>query len=305
MPFAHAGGGRAAVCCLTALTIFTCSGPASAHVDWTRTNEVDPDLLGLYHLNEGALVPGSVLAVPPEMPAERGLTAATPAGGSGAFISADVPEPMFGSGSLRLGVPQTFDSTETLAGLSGDLTVEFWFKWENTMTSCSASVGLRSGARLLIARDLSHPEADRLGAAGTHGSFRPVPGFTGWPDVGSEEASLGEWRHLALTVTSAGISYDPVLAHDVYSTGTVGRIWLNGHPVGAFPHTFDLSGLQVHDTSRIQIAVQAGTGGMLIDEVALWKKDWSAGGTVPNPFADGRGSGTWNSSCVRDWELFE
>lgn len=300
MSFARLCARGAAVCCLP-VALGLGGMDARAHVHWSRPNDADPDCLALYHLNDASAAPGSVLAAAPGQPAGHGLLVGPPAG-LPMTITADVAEPFLGPGALALGSAQTAESGDSLAGLDGDLTIEFWFKWEPSMTSSSLQVGLGSGARLQVTRDVSNPAHDRFGVAATHGDFRPAPGFTNWADVGSEEAPLDRWIHAALTITSAGIHNDPALAHDVYSTGTVARFYLNGHATGAAPHTLDLTGLRVHDASRLQIRCLDG-GGVLIDEVTVWKKDWSDGGTASHPFSDGRGAGT--PAAVPLWRLYD
>ena len=300
MSFARLCARGAAVCCLP-LALGLGGTHAHAHVHWSRPNDTAPDCLALYHLNDASAAPGSVLSAAPGQPAGLGLLVGSPAGAP-MTITTDVAEPFFGPGSLALASTQSAESSAPLTDLDGDLTIEFWFKWEPTMTSSSLQVGLESGARLQVTRDMSTPANDRFGVAATHGDFRSAPGFTNWADVGSEEASLNHWHHVALTISSAGIHYDSALGHDVYSTGTVARIYLNGHATGAAPHTLDLTGLRVHDTSRLQIRALGG-GGVLIDEVTIWKKDWSENGTVPNPFSDGRGAGA--PAAVPMWRLYD
>jgi hypothetical protein len=59
----------------------------------------------------------------------------------------------------------------------------------------------------------------------------------------------------------------------------------------------DLSGLKVHDTSGVTVIMRG--GGMVVDEVTLWKRDWSDNGAAANPFADGRGA-----AAVDNWARY-
>lgn len=266
--------------------------PAYAHVHWTRVNAVDASTVALYHfenvtehhapaecpLPDGmALIPSSVLQ--PIVPLE------------------DTAGTIFGTHSIALST-QTLLSTLSAPNLDGDLTIECWFKWLPTMTSSTLEIGLRSGARIHVARDVLHSGNDRFGIAGTHGSFVDAPGFTNWVDVGEEEASLNEWRHLGVTIHSTGLEFNPTLGHDVYMSGSVARLYLNGHAVGLHPYAIDIAGLQVHDGSRIAITMRG--DGVAVDEFAVWRKDWSENGTEDNPFSDGRGE----QADVAEWSLY-
>lgn len=284
------------------LTALFCAAvlPAVAHVNWSQVNSIDPDCLGLYHVDENLTTTGDVLAVPTGMPVDRGLNleaSVTPV----ATVS-DVPKAIFAPKALSLANAVTLRSTETLANLTGDLTVEAWLKWESGFTSSSVQFGLQSGAKLRITRSTTTPALDQFGIQGTHGGYRTAPGFTNWNDVGSEEAPIGSWLHVGFTIQSTGIHYDSTLAHDVYSTGSTARLYLNGHAVGTPQTLIDVSGLQVHDGSKLIVQNLGGT--VLLDEITMWKRDWSNNGTVSNPFSNGRGSGTFNSS-ISDWSIYE
>ncbi len=270
---------------------FACAGTsAHAHLHWSRVNTVDSDTIALYHFDDATTV-----AAPPSLPLPLGLGLTSIAAGIPLSPTTDTPGAIFTPQALALPTAQTLRSTDTISQLAGDLTIECWFKWTPEMTSSTLEIGLQSGARLVVARDEVTPANDRFGIAGTHGSYLSAPGFTSWVDVGYEEASLNEWRHLALTIHSTGIHYNPASSHDVYSTGTVGRLYLNGHPTGSFPHSFDLAGLNVHDASRVTVVMRGGE--MVIDELAVWRRDWSANGVNTNPFANGRGV----ESSVTGW----
>lgn len=274
--------------------LFACAAtPLHAHLHWTRVNTVSPDTAALYRFDSNTVVASPAEGLPPDL----GLT---PTSGAALLAPAtDIPDSIFGPSSLGLPSAQTLRSTDTLAAMQGDVTIECWFKWNASMSTSSLEIGLQSGAKILLARDITNPANDHFGISGTHGSFVAAPGFTNWQDVGEEEAGLNEWRHLALAIHSAGIHYDALSAHDIYSTGTVGRLYLNGHPVGSFPHSIDLSGLKVHDASRVT-AIMDG-GGMTIDEFTVWKRDWSENGNNTNPFADGRGA----SAGVKQWRMYD
>lgn len=279
---------------LPALALLACAaGAANAHVHWTRTNSVDADTIALYHFDSATSTAAPVAA---SLPAGLGLSVFS--GAAQLAPLADTAGAIFQPQSLSLPSAQVLRTTDTVAGLAGDLTIECWFQWLPALTSCSLEVGLRSGARIVVARDVANPANDRFGIAGTHGSFIPAPGFTSWAALGDEEASLGEWRHLALAIHSTGIHYDPVEAHDVYSTGSVARLYLNGHATGTFPFAIDVAGLKVHDASQVTVMVTS--GGMALDELALWRRDWTANGAAANPFADGRGG-----AGVAGWILYD
>jgi hypothetical protein len=225
MPFAT----RAAWCRIIAysLVILTACAvsPARAHVSWNRVNHVDSDTITLYHFdNTDDNVASPVSPLSPNL----GLTVFS--GLTPLSTIADTPGSIFTPQALNLPATQTLRTTDSVAGLSGDLTIECWFKWSPSITSATLEFGLQSGARVLVARDIGTPANDKFGVAGTHGSFVAAPDFPNWENVGEEEAGLNEWRHLALAIHSTGIHYDPIGAHDVYSTSTTGRLYLNGHP---------------------------------------------------------------------------
>lgn len=269
-----------------ALVLFACTNtPGNAHVIWSQTNSVDADTLFLTHMDD---------TTKQEVPAEASLASDLGLTPTSALVQittgTDVPSAIFGPHSLQLTQSQTLRSTATVSDLTGDLTIEFWFKWLPTMTSSTLQVGLASGAKIMIARDALNSANDRFGVAGTHGSYRSTNGFVDWPNVGEEEAGLNTWRHLGLTIHSAGIAFDPAAEHDVYLPGTVGRMYLFGH-AAALPPTdieIDLAGLKVHDASAIQLQMTG--SGIAVDEITIWKKDWSENGSNHHPFSDGRGN---------------
>ncbi len=282
-------------CGIAVFLTFLWAASAYAHVDWTRVNAADPQLLGLYHFNSNSQNPGEIFESDTCVPIGRGLYIGTPSGAN-LTTSIDLVEPIFGPRSIRYASAQNAETTETLLNLAGDLTIEFWFKWENSMTSSSIEIGLRSGARIALTRDITNASKDRFGIAGTHGDYRDAPGFIDWPTAGVSEAPFDEWLHVGLTIHSTGQHFDTVAAHDVYSTGSLARFFLNGHPTGSFPFTLDLTGLKVHDASKLRVNNIAG-GNILIDEVAIWSRDWSDNGANLDPFDDGRGVG----NCRMPW----
>jgi hypothetical protein len=288
----------AALCCLL---IAQAVNYAWAHVDWTRANDIDPQCLALFHITSSSVTPGETIQTAAGLPTSQSLLIETPIGLPPTTVSG-TPDPVLDPLAIRFRSQVRCQSTATLANLAGDMTLEMWFRWDPLLTSASLQFGFRSGARLLITRDTTSPSLDRFGISATHGDFVSAPGFTDWAVLGSEEAGLGDWIHAAVTIDSAGMHLDPSLAHDVYSTGTVARFWLNGHAAGSFPHTVDLTGSRVHDSSRLVLECLAGDG-IEADEATIWTKDWSTAGTVSAPFSDGRGSGTVSSS-VSDWELY-
>ncbi|MBX7245957.1 MAG: LamG domain-containing protein [Candidatus Sumerlaeaceae bacterium] len=286
MPNAHLCARAAVLCCLLVSTIKT---PALAHVDWTRVNGVDANCIALYHLGDTLTSPGKALNVAAGLPVGRGLVLGTTSG-AGASPSTDVKDPIFDPGSVRFDSVQTNDSTDTLTqadGTTGPVTIECWFKWDATMTSSSVVVGFRSAAKLQITRDTTSASLDRFGLSTVHGNYVSAPGFVDWPTVGAEEGPLGEWIHAAVTIYPTGTFYNSVSAHDVYSTGSVARFWLNGHPTGTFPFTADLTDVALHDNTKLEIRLLGGAG-VSVDEFTVWKIDWSNNGTTPNPFANGR-----------------
>jgi len=276
------------------LFLSSIAAPAHAHVHWTRVNGVDPETVALYHFENT-----TSQVIPPSGNLDQNLGLTPFSGASSITGTADTPAAIFDPGALALNETQTLRTTATVTNLAGDLTIEFWFKWVPAMTSSTLEVGLASGARVMIARDTAVPVNDRFGVAGTHGSYVSAPAFTNWADYGEEEGSLNEWRHLALAIHSAGIHFDPVSAHDVYSTGTTGLLIYNGHPVGFLPYTFNLSGLKVHDASRLTVVMRG--NGVVIDELTIWQRDWTENGTKFDSFSNGRGGQT----RVSGWDDYD
>lgn len=268
--------------------LLICPLVARAHVHWTRVNDVDVRCLGLYHFNDASADAGDTLAVASGLPADRGLVLGAPAG-LGAQLSSNIAAAIFAPTSLRLRSAQIADSTAVLTGLTGDLTIECWFRWDPAVSYSEFHVGLRSGAKLLIARSLVNSASDRFGVLATHGDYQSAPGFTNWEDVGEEEAPLGEWLHAALTIRSTGLEYNGGLAHDVYKPGSTARFWLNGHHTGDIGAPLHIAGMRVHDDSRLR--VRCTSGGIHLDEVTIWNVDWSNDATVSDPFGNGRGNG--------------
>ncbi len=260
--------------------------PLMAHVHWTKGNQLDSDLIALYHFDSHDTAPGDILAVVDGLPANRGLVVGATAG-TGTSAVHDTAESFLGPHSIRMTSTQDLLSAASVRDTDGDLTIEFWFKWDPSVTSQKVTVGLASTAKVVIARDTINPANDRFGIEFTHGDYVSAPGFTNWEVVGDEEASLGEWRHYAVTIHSTGMTYDPVSNHDKYNPGTEAIIWLNGHATGSSPHKVSLEGMQAHDASRIRIRNTNGT--IYIDEFTIWSKDWAQNGSLHNPFSNGRG----------------
>lgn len=275
------------IAAFAALALVALAAPVRAHVDWTRVNDVDPDTLGIYHFSDEAADAGLVQPTHPCMDGCLGLVIGAP-GGDPMTLVHDTPKAIFDPHAARFASAQTLDSTCSVAA-DGDVTIEFWFKWDASRAASSFEVGLRSGAKIRVTRDEANPAGDQFGVQGTHGDYRSSPGFTNWAVVGDEEASFGEWRHIGLTIHSTGVSFDETLAHDVYNPGTVARLYYNGHATGDAPHTIDLGGFQVHADSRLRVNNLSGVA--YVDEFTVWKRDWSDNGANLAPFADGRGSG--------------
>jgi hypothetical protein len=185
--------------------------------------------------------------------------------------------------------------------------VEGWIKWPTNFTSGTVTFGLRSGVRIQVTRDLANPANDRFGIASVHGTYASAPGFTNWVAVGTEEAPLNEWIHVAMAFTPLGEYYDPATSHDHYTTGTVARLFLNGHLFGTAPNTTipigGLAGLQWHDPTRVRVGGTIPSGSsILVDEVSIWKRDWTQDGTVLNAFNNGRQAAP---AGVQDWASYE
>lgn len=305
------------------LAALALSQPALAHVTWTQVNQYDSTAIAMYHLNDTDTTTGQVLDVAPGWTAPRNLVIAAPTTGPGFASAASGPEAFFGT-ALRLNGAVRADSTynagyddpayvgpDTNGTLPGDntngpdlvdkdLTIEFWLKWDPAPSASSIEVGLRSGSKLRITRDTVTPANDQFAVFATHGTFVSAPGFTNWVAVGEEEAPLDEWIHVAVAIDSTGSTFDVPSGHHKYNAGSVARFYLNGHAVGAAPHTAALDGaLDFHSESSL-LTIRSLSGAVTIDEVAIWGTDLSVAGTVAGPFANGRGSGV---SSVRDWSL--
>lgn len=267
-----------------ALALFSTAAPVQAHVFWTQVNSVHSTTLFLSH---GDHATSTLLPAEPPLPVELGLT---PTSATATITtSPDVVGSIFGPQSVTLTKDQTLQSTASLAGVSGDLTVEFWFKWLPDMTSSTLEFGLGSGARILVARNTADPAKDRFGVAAPHGSFRSAPGFVSWVATGDEYASLNIWRHIGLTIHSTGTVLDGITGQRVYGPGSTGRMYYYGHLMGIDPDTtIDLAGLPIQETSSV-ILRMAGAG-MAVDELTIWSKDWSDNGLHNNPFGNGRGN---------------
>jgi hypothetical protein len=253
---------------------------------------VAADTVALYHFSDAWTTVAQAAA-----PLAEGLGLTPTSVAAPISTTVDIPSAVFSPRALSLYGTQNLRTTDTVANLQGDLTVECWFKWTPAVTSATMEIGLVSGAKIRVARDLIQPENDHFGVAGTHGAFRTPAGFVNWGTVGEEEAGLNEWRHLALCVHSTGLVFDPQQNHDVYAPGSVGRLFLNGHAVGVPVDTIDLAGLAVHDASRVGVTMQG--AGMMVDEVTVWRRDWSDNGTNVNPFSNGRGGDAGVKNALR------
>lgn len=290
--------GAAALLCLTGALV----QPVLAHVHWTKPNAIDPTTLGLYHIDDATITSGSVIQPASGLPSDIGLVVSPYGAAQGPLpelVSTNVAQSILAPGSLRLAAPLRAESAATLGDLDGDLTIEFWYKWEPSMTSQEFSFGLTDGVKLVINRNVADPAQDRLGVQGaTPGSYISAPGFTNWPDVGEEEADLDTWRHMGVCIHSAGLEIAG--GKTVYRAGSVARIYLNGHAWGFSPFEFSVAGLEAAEQSRIGLALPAGAG-FSVDELTIWRYDWTQNGSVASPFANGRGSGV---ATVSDWELY-
>lgn len=307
---------------------------AAAHVTWTQTNLYHPDALAVWNLNDSSFNTGESLATVAGYPSVNGLEILT---GTGTMSSStSTPEPFFGT-SLRIEGPLRADTFNENFGywdrdplqpqdnpqapapgnnnlgpdlVTGDLTIEFWLKWDPAPSASSVEVGFRRGSRLRITRDTATPANDQFAVVATHGTIVSAPGFTNWVDVGTEEAPLDEWIHFAISIDATGNYYDatPGITHHFYDTGSVARFYINGHAVGTAPHTVALNGnpsstnnLQIHGEYS-KLTINNISGNVTIDDVAVWAADLSEAGTIANPFANGRGN---VASSVEMWHVFE
>lgn len=307
-------GAIRAVLFSTAALVSLSSLPVGAHVNWTQDNGPHPDLVAHYQFSETGPLTTNTQAVQPSagLSANLALVPANPSPASPliAQTSTDILSSVLGPRSLELRSTQNLDSTATLGELSatsGPITMEGWIKWPSNFTSGTVTFGLRSGVRIQVTRDLSNPANDRFGLAATHGSYVSAPGFTNWAAVGSEEAPLNEWIHVAAALTPAGDYYEAATGHDHYTTGTVARMFLNGHIFGTEPNTTlsigGLAGLQWHDPTRVRVGGTLPSGSsILVDEVSIWNRDWTQNGTVLNAFNNGRQTGP---AGVEDWTTYE
>jgi hypothetical protein len=291
--------------------IFMMGAAAVAHVNWTQVNGPHPDLAVVYSFSETGPLTVDTMAVAPGLGQSPDLALVpalpNPTTASIALTSTDVVSAPFGPRSLLLPSRQILDTTATVGTLptTGPLTIEGWLKWPTGFDSASLTFGFRSGARILVTRDVNNPANDRFGVAATHGSYVSAPGFTNWVDVGTEEAPIGDWIHVAVTLSVEDpIYFEPATNHDHYTTGTLARFFLNGHLVGPTNNTAvnvgGAAGLQLHNPSRVRVGTLSG-GNVLVDEVAIWNRDWSANGTVLNAFDNGRVI----PAAVQDWAMYE
>lgn len=296
---------------LAAAVLAALSTELSAHVEWTQVNQLDSSMVACYHFDG---TPG-VIAVGGTVPNLPGLNdgynlVVTGAGHTTTRVS-DVQDAAIFGESVYL---QTSTGNQDLVSPASpvvpdthkDLTIEFWFKWDDTVAQQTLTVGYQSGAKIRLKRDAANPANDDFGIEFVHGEYVKAPGFTTWDDpmdpntVGPEEGSVGQWRHYALTIHSAGAYYDPVAGHDRYNAGTTAMLYINGHAWGAAPHTIDLGNIQHHDSSRIRVRSNAGTGRVYLDELTFWAQDLSDNGAAHNPFANGRGNGMTPPSWIVD-----
>jgi len=282
----------------SSLILLGAAALAPAHVEWTTANGNSPLLVGLYHCDDTVVGTGDVIAAITEQGEHRNIAIGAPAS-TGLVASSDVTaDAPLGPGSLEFTSAQDCNTAFTFHDLDGDLTIEGWFKWDVALVTSSIEFGLRSGAKISLIRDVATPANDRFQLSFTHGDTASAPGFTDWPAVGVEHGALGVWRHVAVTIHSTGMVFNSGLGHDVYLPGSTATFWLDGHEFGVGP--VDIAGKQVHDASRIRIRNLA--GGVKIDEVAVWRHDWSENGTVAEPFENGRGS---SPLSAQDWNLYE
>lgn len=297
---------------------------SQAHVTWTQVNQLDPNAIAQYHLDDSVFATTSPLIVGSGFNNDRHLIIQAPTSGPG-FSSVAGPESFFAT-ALRLDGTQRADSLANFGydnpsyvgpDLNGalpgdnnngpdlvdkDLTIEFWIKWDDAPTSSSVEVGFRSGSKLRISRDTVNPANDEFGILATHGTYVEAPGFTDWVTVGDEEAPLNEWIHFAVAIDSTGSTYNSLTGHYEYNAGTVARFYLNAHAVGVAPHTVPLDGLLDFHSESSLLTIRNVSGVASLDEVAIWRVDLSEAGTALSPFSNGRGLGV---SAVSNWEAFE
>ena len=135
--------------------------------------------------------------------------------------------------------------------------------------------------------DPENPENDQLGLIDSSGAYRSAPGFTGWPTMVAGAVTPGMWRHIGIAIHSEGAE-TTLAGRSVYKSGSVARYWYFGHALGR--EGVDVSGMRTAESTKI--LVHNVTGKIIIDEVSVWKRDWSDNGQNRAPFGDGRGSGT-------------
>jgi hypothetical protein len=320
---------RSSLLASAALAALAVAQPAMAHVTWTQPNQYDATAIAMYSLEETTLGTGDTLAPKTGWGTERNLVIQAPTGTG--FSSVPTSAYGFLGNALRMDGAQRADTLNIVGGNFGyddpsytgpdtngslpgdntlgpdlvdkDVTIEFWLRWDPAPSASSIEIGFRSGSKLRITRDTVTPANDQFAIFATHGTFVSAPGFTNWVDVGVDEAPLGDWIHFAVAIDSTGSTFDVNSNHHKYNAGSVARFYINGHAFGNAPHTVPIDGtLDIHAESSL-LTIRNISGAVTIDEVAIWSADLSDGGTVSNPFANGRGTGVPLS--VRDWQFFE
>lgn len=220
-------------------------------------------------------------------------------------LSGDVLTDVLAPASLALDGDIQFRGSEIIPDANmKDLTVEAWIKWDDFATSSDLRLGTGDRALRLI-RNAADPSVDAIGLQGSHGVWRPHPGFTGWDQLPSA-VSDGQWFHVAMVIHNTGMHDHE--GHWHYNEGSFAMIFVNGKLIGqgTGADRIDISenyeDLVFHASDRIALWQTAGDSRILVDEFTIWQRYFTQGGTVLNGlFSDGRGG----PAAVSGWTLYE
>jgi len=294
-------------------------GGTESNLTWTMENFAAPDMVALYHFDAESSVPREATVrtgVPAGTLVNHQLNELTLGQGQALEhynfndalrgdidFSADVATGPFGMSALAMNGPVRYRGKDIFADANQEhFTVEAWVKWDDYNTSSNLLLG--SGDRgLRIIRDADNPLKDAIGFQGSHSVWRPSVAFSGWDSL-ENPVTDGQWFHVAMVIHNAGMHEEA--GHWHFDAGSFAMFFVDGELVGkGTPNDrVDLSDeeLVFHGSDRLALWQTAGTSRILIDELTVWQRDFTSGGTVVDGlFQDGRGG----TSSVENWMLFD
>jgi hypothetical protein len=269
------------------LLVVAVAAPALAHVVWRRSNRVDPSVIAIYRFSDQAELAAKAFKPAGGLSDTLVLQVARAGADAIGFVE-QVASPPLGPGAATFTGPVIAATVDEFEGAAGDLTIELWYRFDRDSDS-GFEFGFEKGPRVHVMRGKENEAMDMFMLVTTGGTpAMSAPEFFGWASLYGGDAQIGGWRHVAIAIHSTGLEESAETGGTVYKEGSAARFWWYGHNLGEGA-TVDLTGARADEKSRLVLRNMMGK--IAVDEISIWKKDWSEQGQNPKVFDEGHGSG--------------